>query len=397
MKFLIPRVPDGAEYCPRSQFVRVFLNDLDRLLAGIQVVDTRLNPEDLHRLVYQPPRPELAALFEIKDMLQSPKGGDALACMSLFKMDRDESFTGKPFEVYVDGLKRWIPFYRREFPCYKLRVYVGDSAWETLYQEKILENQDVDFVRMRDSSPHTEIGTFWRFLGFDDYNYPYVYILEIDGRCVVKNGEWVCTPSRASSGRVERFRSALGEDDSIDMMSPILPSPPGETRLASITKDYPLLFWVDDYRLSDPLFLHRLTEYFQSVSPAIIRGPRRIPFSFRDIFCHHFARSDERILYHPEFHLWTNIRERHPNLNFRYIDDHWLFHLTKVIRIRHLIHSKALARLAPIFKRYGENWFFKRICDDLIADGNTFFVPKRESRGYPFAVPVEKWDEYFFC
>ena len=405
--FLISEVPDGAEYCGRGDFLLAFPLgndefDIDRFLNGVQVVDTRLTMEDLQVIEKTVPRSEYSRFFEIKDKQDSAKRGEALCSLSLFKMDAERGTTGKRFDVYLDGLKAKILLFQNEFSNQKLRVYIGDNAWDEVHKAGCLEANDVDFIRMKESSRRSEIGTFWRFLAFDDYDYEYVYMEETDGHGNLVDGEWVVDENGHRVPSLELLEASVSGD--VHMGTQMLPIPAPETREQSIPKDFPLFFWVEDIRLSDPLFMHRLSEYIQSSSPAMMRGQKQLPFKdISRILSHHLARGDERILYHPESNLWTNIRERHPNLNFRYIDDQWLFHLTRVLRVKHWLSGVDLSSLYGQFYRYGSDWFFKRLCDDLISDGNQFLVERDDVLGYifNFSNPISRNgglgnDEMFF-
>ena len=398
--FLISEVPDGAEFCGRGEFLHAFplgsdQFDIDRLLNGLQIVDTRLTTEDLRTIEQVEPRPEYSRFFEIKDKQDSAKRGEALCSLSLFKMDAERGTTGKTFDAYLDGLKAKILHFRHESPNQKLRVYIGDSAWDEVHKAGCLEADDVDFVRMKESSRRSEIGTFWRFLAFDDYDYLFVYMSETDGHGKLVDGEWVVDERGHWGCDLAFLEDGISGD--MHMATKILPTPAPETRKNSIPEDFPLLFWVEDYRLSDPLFMHRLSEYIQSATPEMLRGPERLPFQdISRILCHHLARGNERILYHPESNLWTNIRERQPNLNFRYIDDQWLFHLTKVLRVKHWIGPGDLSGCYSTFQRYGDNWFFKRLCDGLIADGNLILVNSDGEMKYPFEMSDTTWKKMVF-
>ena len=398
MQFLINEVPDGAEYCRRSDFLHAFplgddQFDMDRLLNGVQVVDTRLTESDLETIDQSEPRPEYARFFEIVDRQDSKKRGEALCSITIFKLNQEIGTTGKTFDVYLNGLKAKIHYFRHESPNQKLRVYAGYNTWDILHGEGILEADDVDFVRMKDSSAWTEIGTFWRFLAFDDYDYPFVYISETDGHGKFVDGKWTVDKKGHWGCNLEFLEAGVAGD--MHMATKILPTPAPETREGSIPEAFPLFFWVEDYRLSDSLFMHRLSEYTQSATPEMLRGPKRLPFSsIAKILCHHFARGDERIIYHPESNLWTNIRERHPNLNFRYIDDHWLFHLTKILRVKYVIHTDEFIELNYQFERYGENWFVKRLFDDLVGNDNLFVLKNAEDKGDLFSLSYSERQDH---
>ena len=394
--FFLNKLPADAEYCQRGEFFREFIPGReDEFFSGIQVLDSRVIEKDLVRWTYESPREEFARFFEIKDFQESKKSGEALCSLSLFKMAGELSTTSKTFDVYLDGLRVWIEFFRTERTDQKLRVYVGDSAWDVLHRERFLDASDVDFVRMSTSSLYTEIGVLWRFLAFDDYRYPYVYIEETDGFVEQVNGKWTPMQKPDANGfTIEKFkvRTEIG-DGFAHFGTQLSCLPPPEDRRESFPEDCPLVFWVDDYRLSDPLFIHRLSEYVQFLSPTLIRSPRRLPFTMESMLCAHFGRDEQRAVYHESLNLWTTLRERHPNLNFRYIDDHWLFHLTKILSVKMFINGIHAQELCPFVQKEGANWFVKRIYDNIISDGNTFQMIEKDEYGSPFGYPDSYWKQ----
>lgn len=394
--FFIDKLPVNAEYCQRGDFFREFVPGReDEFIYGLQVLDTRVTEKDLVRWGYESPREELARLFEIKDFQESKKSGEALCSLSLFKMAGKLSTTFKTFDVYLDGLRMWIEFFRHERKEQKLRVYVGDQVWDILHKEKILEATDVDFVRMAISSLYTEIGMLWRFLAFDDYRYPYVYIEETDGPVEQRNGKWTLVDNpNPNAYTFDRFETKTKIDNEVAHFgTEILCLPPPEDRTDSFPQDCPLMFWVDDSRLSDPLFIHRLSEYVQCVTPTLIRSPRRLPFSMTAMLCSHFDCEEQRVVYHESLNLWTTLRERQSNLNYRYIDHHWLFNLTKILSVKMFFSELHIIDAYPYIQKHGDNWFVKRIYDNLIADGNTLQMLEKDRFGSPFNYPKNYWQQ----
>lgn len=382
-RFFIDSVPLDADCTTRFEFVNAV--DETTLINTVQMIDRRFTLEDIARIEKSEPSPELARFFEIEDKRESSKRAECLHSFSLFKMETEDgrSTTGKRFEDYVDGLIAWLDFFDRQ-PEHKLRVYVGNSAWDALHRAGAF-TQSADFYRMKDSSPYTEIGTFWRFLAFDDYDYEYVWIRETDANGEMVNDEWVMDPNEINITEYDDFRSCL-DGESFCFRSDIIGMIPHERRDGSIPQAYPLLFWADDYRLSEPLYVHRLSEYIQSSSPSLMRGPKRLPFSdISKIFCEFFRWNSKRIIYRDG--VWTDVHERHPNLNHRYIDEHWLFMLTKVIPVAWRFRL-GLVEIGLQRERYGDDWFLHRLCDDLRDDGNTF--SHSSLPGYVFDASAEE-------
>ena len=397
--FFIDNIPSSAEYYPRGEFFRCFVPDrIEDFLSGIQVLDTRIMRNDLSNWKMTGGPAHLTQCFAIKDIQESSKRAEVLCSLSLFKMKVDELHTGKGFQVYVDGLKFWIEVFRDSRKAQKLRVYVGDSAWDDLHGQGILEAQDVDFVRMASSSTKTEIGVFWRYLAFDDYNYEYVYIDETDGEGEFADGEWVRAEGKIETGFLydrKRIEQRLKRPEgSADFFAPVLPSPPIEFRQGLLPDtEMPLFFVSDDYRLGDPWFMYRLSEYVQTGNPLLTRGASKLPFSMARMLTAHFERGTERILYHPSINAWCNIRERHPNLNHRYTDDQWLFHLTKILKINMAVGGIELLKCYDDQKQFGDAFFIKRIYDSLERDGNCVFIAGKKEEGNPFNFSQFRWDQ----
>ena len=254
MQFLIDEIPSGATYCRRNDFLHAFPTgndtyDIDRLMNGIQIIDTRLTLDEIATIETRSYPACLESFFDIKDIQESKRSGKALCSVSIFKMVDEKSTTDKSFEVYLNGLKEKIAYFREYHPEQKLRVYAGDSVWNLLHKEGILEADDVDFVRMACSSEYTEIGIFWRFLAFNDYGYEYVYINETDGHGRLVDGEWrVDTDLGKQKGHAGAPLQVLAESlhingETTDFSCQILPTIAPEIREGSVPEDFPFLFW----------------------------------------------------------------------------------------------------------------------------------------------------------
>ena len=397
--FFIDKIPSGAEYYPRGEFFRQFVpNRVEEFLSELQVLDTRVTCEDLVNWKRTDAAVDLTECFAVKDIQESNKRGEALCSLCIFKMEVDELHTGKTFQDFVDGVKFWIEVFRDSRKAQTLRVYVGDSAWDELHQQGVLAAKDVNFVRMSHSSIKSEIGVFWRYLAFDDYDYEYVYIDETDGEGEFVDGKWMRAEDKIKSGflydRKAIERRLETPKGFADFSTPVLPVPPVEIDQGLLPNmGIPLFFVSEDYRLSDPWFIYRLSEYVQTGSPLLTRGPNQLPFSMARMLAAHFERGTERILYHPSINAWCNVRERHPNLNYRYTDDQWLFHLTKVLKINMKIGGLELLKCYADQKRFGDAFFIKRIYDALERDGNYLFIPGKKEEGNPFNFSQSQWDQ----
>ena len=397
--FFIDKIPPGAEYYPRGEFFRYFVPQrAAEFLSGLQILDTRININDLTDWRYTNAPDHLMECFAIEDIQTSNQCGEALCSLSLFKMEREELHTGKPFQLYVDGLRFWIDVFRNSRKSQTLRVYVGNSAWDELHRQGILEAKDVDFVKMKHSSAKTEIGVLWRYLAFDDYDYEYVYIEETDGEGIFVDGVWKRAENKIKTGWLhdrERIKQRLETASGCaHFYANVLPTPPVELRDGLFPDtDFPLLFWSEDFRLSDPLFIYRLSEYVQLGNPLLTRGPNKLPFSMPRMLASHFERPTQRILYHASINAWCNVRERHPNLNFRYVDDQWLFHTSKVLKLNLALTGPELLKCYTDQKNFGDAFFVKRIYNTLEQNGNHVFLAGKKNAGNPFNFPQRWWDQ----
>ena len=382
LPFFIDKIPDGAEFCRRSEFAETFT------LETFQVLDPRIRQEDLTSISTREYRPHIRALFEIKDMQLSTLDARALCSLPIFKPSSVYK-PGRHWHQYIEGLEDWIRYYRarmRVRQYQKLRIYIGDSAWDDLHRAGIFKAKDVDFIRMEDSSHHTAVGQLWRFLAFDDYSYEYVYSQDVDGE-----GEWVDDKwQRKPKGweivtryGLKGLASRVGDCHIGTLM---LPFPPVESVTDSIPADEcPFFFWVQDLRLSEAFFCHRLSEYMQAAAPWIVRGSQRLPFSIVDAICYYLENDAPLTVYDPSSHCWTTIRQRHPNLNYRFIDEHWLFHLSKVIKVKNIVRRADFPLLKELTLKYGDTYFLKRFHDRLVSDGNVLVLEDNEENGNPFS------------
>ena len=369
--FLIPQIPLGAKYCNRSEIVHAYPDgsgyDMKRLLNEVQIVDSRLNsvsdiPES---------RPELLELFEIKDFQESSRGADALCSICLFDLERQSPKSDKDWNVYLQGLRDWIGFMRSEMPNQKLRVYIADNVWDILHKEQILKSDDVDFVRMQHSSEKAAIGCLWRYLAFDDYRYEYVYIEDTDERGAYVNNKWM---------NVERIKST-----SYVLQSRLYGGAHIGTALTFVDKEAE--FFGEENRshidffewhkipIYDPVFMCRLTYFCRSCASTMTRGPKRLPFDdIVPMLCYFLDKGNSQIIYHPQANYWSNFHEIPANMGYNEMDEHFLFHLTKILDVGYWIPPEKMFIAQRLMKHYGEDCFLARLYRQLISEGNNLGV-----------------------
>ena len=377
--FLIPEVPDGAIYTNRSDFLYADDTGLDCLLNEIQVVDPRWELKDL---ASYSPRKEIRSFFEIKDFQESKRSAEALCSMSLFRIESEFHQSEKRWEIYLKGLEKWIVHFRENLPEQKIRVYVGDDVWDVLHTEGILKAEDVDFVRMANSSKQSSIGMLWRNLAFDDCRYPYVYVEDLDERYAYRGNKFQPVP------RIEahlRYLKSRFEPTSANFAS-ALTFIFDEDSLFSDEKtdEIPFFRW-EDISIDDPVFIHRLCNFCRANASTLIRSLERLPFDMTRVLCRYLTLSDTQIFYHPRRHIWTNFREITPSLDFRFLDERWLFYLTKLVEVKWWIPPEKMFIFDRIYKRYGEQTMLIRLYKQLVAEGNYLEIEDEDDdRGDPF-------------
>ena len=90
---------------------------------------------------------------------------------------------------------------------------------------------------------------------------------------------------------------------------------------------------------------------------------------------------EELVAYMPSQNVWT----RFPLLLHvrRGYDGYFNFPISKITRsyLRLLLD---LDTLRDLYLRHGDNWYYKRMFDDLRADGNTIVAYDEDDKGYPF-------------
>lgn len=369
MMFFISEIPDGATYASRRDFLS---GELDTILNEVQVLDPRWNLDDLS----EPPRKEIASLFEIKDFQESKRSANALCSMSLFKINSGFHRSQKSWQTYLDGVRDWISHFRSNQGRQKLRFYVGDDVWETLHKEKILEATDVDFVRMKDSSQKACTGMLWRNLAFDDYNYPYVYIEDLDNRYGWVSNRFQPVDRICMNLRVLKRRFKPTDANFASALTFIFDE---GSFFNSGNEDTLQFFKWESMSIDDPVFIHQLANYCRSNASTLTRSPEALPFRVKDALCRYLSRVDTQIFYRHSENVWTTFRERTPSLDFRYLDERWLFYLSKIVDVKWWIPPEKVFIFDRIFQRYGQQALLLRLYRDLVDSGNYLVIEGQEN------------------
>ena len=349
--FLISSIPDNAEFCASIDFVQ-----LPNLLNEVQMVDPRCAEPVIDT-------DSNTSLLEIKEMQLSQKCAEALCSISLFQQEREYR---QPFTDYLNGVQQWIRYFREELPSQKLRIYVGDSAWDILYQANILENTDVDFVRMASSSSKSRVGLFWRFLAFDDFDYEYVYIQDADA--------WDDMGAHRDPKMNRGVLEWTISDPSVVHIAGhlVIPTRDRDWGWNSDCRDIPL-FHELPYSFHEAI-IYQVSKYFPVHELLLLRGPRRPSFqSFVPFFLYHWLQTETCVLYHPSLNLWSNFAEARWGVQGWRMNVNWHFYLSKILALKYYFFDESQAHLQWIINRYGSDYFWVRLFKQFVEDGNLLY------------------------
>ena len=347
--FLIGSIPEDAEYADNNTFIEMTKEHFD---LNWQIEDPAWSDAELQRINNTPPDRKWADYFEIKDVQMSPVDCEILCSICIFKRDVEVGHGTFPF--YVKVLKEKIEqFAQSDHANQKLRVYVGNSAWDTLHTEKILQNKDVDFVRMRSSSSHSILGMQWRILAYDDYDYSYVYLNDTHH---VPKGEY---------NDVE-FKEKVLTDSLLDTFHFALVTDPP-------MRDPHLELYNIAYYNKPPgfrshyFYVMELNNYLNFNDLKIVRGPMRLPFSdvVRIIAASYERRLNPYTVYDPRYSVWTELGQLPFFLEWTNGLGYWIFFLRRHIKIWY----RYIEDYHRLLNELNANHFLKRLHNQEIENG----------------------------
>ena len=373
--FYIPAIPEGAEYVSRQAFVETYGSDTDRLLNEMQVVDDRWTVEDIQRIYSTPPRPELAAFFEIDDWHHSSGHFDVLCSMSLFGLEGNEA----RWDEYIDGVEFKVKDFPQKYPSHLFRFYVSPEMWEVIHKRGLMKYRGVDFVKMCHSSRHSRIGTFWRFLGLEDYDYDLSYTDEVE-----------CNPwfDTLTLKEIER-RVSASNNAHLSAEAYFLREEFAFRENTGLTDISP---FVNSDLHGDGIFIENLGAFNRFAGQYLIRSSKRV-HRLVPLICHYLDSNDVQLLYHPPTKSWSSFREREPRLSagqFGFMNEFFLRFLTKAVRINHLFHCYRIELLERIVSRYGRDCILLRLFYQLLDEGHSFNFP-----GPRMSLPKVNFNKYF--
>ena len=359
-RFFIDAIPIDAEFCDPSDF--------HGSLDEIMFLDTRLRLSDVDHLASSS---HCANLFEIKDEIKGSRKAKVLLSLCLYNLDFSKKHRSRPFEMYLNGVKQWIDYMESDDgQSEMLRVYVADDCWDVLYAEGVLKHEKFDFVRMRLSSKHTYLGTLWRYLAFDDYKYEYVYIEETDGHNYLgDDGQWHLR-YRIKGYGVTRFEKL---PKNYHFYTSVLEPPQSaqDNTMPGNLSNFIRLVTLPG----------NLSNFIRLVTPHLTRCGKRIPVSIKSLMAWNLSMTEVLEAYLPSQNIWTRLAAR-PHLRKAY-DGYFNFPISKITQ-SYLRLFPDWTTLRELYLSRGDDWYYKRMCDDLCAEGNTIVAYDADDKGYPF-------------
>ena len=348
--FLIPKIPDDAEYYITPAFFQKSGSKRLDLANRLQVVDPRFGKGFSNRFRSKHFDP---SILEIEDQIISRAVSPILCSTAIFKSHHRHG-NEEWWQKYVNDIKEKIEHYASS-DYGQLRIYVGNSMWQDLDDAGILKSPGVDFIKMKDSSMGWNIGNMWRILALTDYSYDYVFFADLHQRA-----------------RFELLAKRLSREIFYNTDAPIAASlvdPP--------TQD---LTFVMQLRAS---FFNNISGHFYLPICQILpiesflktkifewfRGPQELPFTdLPRIILDCLNKRAMNQVYDPELNRWTYM---HPHCQMYQEADSAekiMFFLSKALKMKLWIRDEHLDWYRRGYKAFGDNFFWKRMIEQVNCD-----------------------------
>ena len=279
---------------------------------------------------------------------------EALRSISLFNLN------GVPNDNYIDGVEHQVRNVQPNCPEILFRYYISGEMWEVVAKRGLIRLPGVEFVKMRHSSKHSRIGTFWRFMGLNDNRFEIVFTSDVEGY------EFNLT--------METLRTLIkNRDKPIDLCGSILFLREEMDYLKEGSQEDELQIFNYTDLHGDGIFIQPISSLNRFSGKDIIRGggnplPELVP-----LICEYLASTPQQRIYHPRTNQWTVFQECEPRLGagqYGFMNEFFFRFLTKVVPMRMTILKNRYAPLVRIFQRYGEECLLRRLYHQLSAEGH---------------------------
>ena len=214
------------------------------------------------------------------------------------------------------------------------------------------------------------MGLLWRLLAFDDYDYEYVYIEDSDDRmAILPGGKRIpLEPLLVDNHILERRMTVSGSDKSVHIASAL------SINAKDKRGDFFVPIDVDISKVNVPTPIKQIFApytYYETAILTVTRGPRRLPFkSIIPVLCKVLSAPLTHRVNHNPSGKWTLFNALVSPLQDTAMDESWVFYMSKLMDIKMWMRPESMVCIENITKRYGENNFFQRIHEQMIAEGN---------------------------
>ena len=347
--FFIGEIPDTADYYLPPVLLKRNRDDLQRLTDKIQVVDPRFsdfNPQPTQSIQYAP------SIFDIVDRIESHSVAPVLCSTSIFKSyhrgRHEESWKG-----YIKELQDKIAYFATT-PYQQLRVYASNSMWQDLDDAGVLKSQNVEFVKMRDSSTGWNIGNMWRILALTDYRYDYVYFDDVH----------VSAPQRRHAVTFERFQGLFANTDAV--IASLLVAPPTQyhTFLTVLPPDF--FFDISDHFYQPIVQIIPIDAFLKTMIFDWYRGPQKLPpMDLPYILLSCLNQHPLTQVYDPELNGWTYLQPVAQMYQDVDSAEKIMFYLSKLVKLKLWFYGANLSWYLEGYKKSGDDFFWKRMIGDV--------------------------------
>ena len=355
--FYISKLPSGAEYCSRDVLTEIYAPDTDRILNEIQVVDDRWTVEDIDRICETPPRPELAAFFEIEDWHETGETYEVLRSMSLF------SLNGVPIDAYIDGVENQVRNIQPSCPDILFRYYVSGEMWDALAKRGLIGLPGAEFVKMRHSSSYSRMGTFWRFLGLNDNRFKIAFTGDVDDLYEFAPSIW------------ELEKLTEDREKPFDLFGCVLFLREEMEYLNSQKNDIQLFVYTDLH--GDGIFIQSVSSLNRFGGKELIRGGGNPLPDLVPLICEYLASPPQQRIYHPQSHRWALFQEREPHSGagpLGFMNEFFPRFLTKTVPMCMLLTEERYGAFLRVLRRYGVDCLIYRLYHQLSVEGHEIVI-----------------------
>jgi hypothetical protein len=304
------------------------------------------------------------SILEIEDAIIQKPTTPILCSTSIFKSHHrhgNEEWWCK----FVEDLRLKIAHYDDDSEQH-LCVYVGNSMWGDLDRAGLL-TQNADFIKMQDSSTGWNIGNMWRILAMTNTAYEYVYFHDLHYRHDLALMNKLIT-EEVFENTDAAIAAALVEPPTRDLTF-LLTLPHSFFGEISTHFYLPIMLMV-------PIESFLKTKIFEWH----VR-PERLQFSNQDLLkTISLVMNQKSIfqLYDPVLNRWTYMQPHYQIYQEADSAEKIMFYFMDKIKMKLWIKDEYISWYEAGYKQFGDDFFMKRLIDQIPCDLKAGFLGERE-------------------